>query len=57
MTDAYNLCIPTGSLADREHRKWVENALALSNNPYSMENLTRRRTMSLLGEESMVTLR
>jgi len=46
-----------GSIADREHRKWVEKAIPLSNNPYSMENITKRRTMSQLGEESIVSLR
>jgi len=38
---------PAGSLADREHRKWEEKAIALSNNPYSKENIARRRTWSL----------
>ena len=50
-------CYPIGSIADREHRKWVEKAIPLSNNPYSMENITKRRTMSQLGEESIVSLR
>ena len=36
-----------GSLADREHRKWEEKAISLSNNPYSKENIARRRTWSL----------
>ena len=33
-----------GSVADREHRKWVEKAVPLSNNPYTMENISRRKT-------------
>ena len=28
-----------GSVADRERRKWVENAVPLSHNPYSKENI------------------
>ena len=36
-----------GSLADREHRKWEEKAISLSNNPYCKENIARRRTWSL----------
>ena len=32
-----------GSLADREHRKWVEAAVSLRNNPYSKENIDKRR--------------
>ena len=32
-----------GSLADREHRKWIESAVVLNNNPYSEQNITRRQ--------------
>jgi len=32
-----------GSLADREHRKWVEKAVTLDNNPYTTENIVKRR--------------
>ena len=32
-----------GSLADREHRKWMEAAVSLRNNPYSKENIDKRR--------------
>ena len=32
-----------GSLADREHRKWVEATVSLRNNPYSKENIDKRR--------------
>ena len=46
-----------GSIADREHRKWVEKAVPLSNNPYSKENITRRKTISLIGEDSIGSLR
>lgn len=31
-----------GTIADREHRKWTENAIPLQNNPYSRENIERR---------------
>ena len=31
-----------GSLADREHRKWIDSAIKLRNNPYSKENIDRR---------------
>ena len=34
-----------GSVADRERRKW-ENAVSLSNNPYTEENIVRRRSVS-----------
>ncbi|XP_059090088.1 uncharacterized protein LOC131885907 isoform X3 [Tigriopus californicus] len=33
-----------GTIADREHRKWTENAISLLNNPYSKENIERRLT-------------
>ena len=33
----------SGSLADREHRKWVENAIVLPNNPYSKECIEKRK--------------
>ena len=35
-----------GSVADRERRKWVEKAVSLSNNPYSKENIVRRKSSS-----------
>ena len=31
-----------GSVAEREQRKWVENAVKLDYNPYSQENIARR---------------
>jgi hypothetical protein len=31
-----------GTIADREHRKWTEKAIPLTNNPYSRENIERR---------------
>ena len=52
----HDVSIP-GSLADREHRKWEEKTVPLSHNPYSMENIGRRRTMSFAGEEAIVSLR
>ena len=39
-----------GSVADRERRKWVEKAVCLSNNPYSKENIVRRKSSSSGGE-------
>ena len=39
-----------GSVADRERRKWVENAVCLSNNPYSKENIVRRKSSSNGGD-------
>ena len=30
------------TFAEREHRKWTENAIPLHNNPYSRENIERR---------------
>ena len=45
-----------GSVADREHRKWEEKAVPLSHNPYSSENIGRRRSLPA-GEESIVSLR
>ena len=38
-----------GSVADRERRKW-ENAVSLSNNPYTEENIVRRKSVSSNGE-------
>ena len=32
----------TGSIADREHRKWTEKAIPLQNNPYTKESIERR---------------
>ena len=31
-----------GTIADREHRKWIEKAVPLSHNPYSKESLEKR---------------
>ncbi len=31
-----------GTIADREHRKWIEKAVPLTNNPYSKESLEKR---------------
>ena len=31
-----------GSFAEREHRKWIENAIELRNNPYSKESIEKR---------------
>ena len=35
----------SGSFADREHRKWVEEAVVLPNNPYTTENIVRRSVL------------
>ena len=32
----------SGTIADREHRKWIEKAVPLSHNPYSKESLEKR---------------
>ena len=37
----YIFLIDKGTIADREHRKWIEEAVNLPNNPYSTENLTK----------------
>ena len=45
-----------GSLADREHRKWMEAAVSLRNNPYSKENIDKRRyrrSSSFLGKNEI----
>lgn len=47
--------VVAGSVADRERRKWVEKAVALSNNPYTEESIVRRRS-SATGPE-FVSLR
>ena len=39
-----------GSVADRERRKWVEKAVCLSNNPYSKENIVRRKSSTNGGD-------
>lgn len=31
-----------GTIADREHRKWIEEAVPLQNNPYSKESIEKR---------------
>ena len=38
----------SGSFADREHRKWVEEAVVLPNNPYTTENIVRRLIFKLV---------
>ena len=35
----------------------MEKAVPLSNNPYSVESIARRRTMHQLGDDSIVSLR
>ena len=47
----------SGSQADREHRKWEEKAVSMTNNPYSMENIVKRMNKTLSCDESMVSLR
>ena len=44
VTMLHGVTVLTGSLADREHRKWLESAVVLHNNPYSEESITRRQT-------------
>ena len=33
----------TGSIAEREHRKWSESAVAMPNNPYTQEKVWERK--------------
>ena len=33
----------TGSIAEREHRKWSESAVAMPNNPYTQEKAWERK--------------
>jgi hypothetical protein len=40
----------SGTIADREHRKWTEQAIALQNNPYSRESIERRLSRGVLIE-------
>ena len=44
-SNQYRICINlnSGSLADREHRKWLENAVPMPNNPYTTENVILRK--------------
>lgn len=39
-----------GSVGDRERRKWVEKAVPMSNNPYTKENIVRRKRSSNSGD-------
>ncbi|XP_071744847.1 uncharacterized protein [Lepeophtheirus salmonis] len=43
---------PPGSIADREHRKWVELAVNMPNNPYSKESIEKRQSLKSLGRNS-----
>ena len=36
------LVIISGTIADREHRKWTEKAIPFQNNPYTKESIERR---------------
>lgn len=40
-----NLFCFTGTIAEREHKKWL-NAVPLKNNPYSAENISKRSPFS-----------
>ena len=46
-----------GSVADREKRKWVEKAVALSNNPYTQESIDSNRRKSSSNNGEFVSLR
>ena len=37
-----------GTIADREHRKWTEQAIALQNNPYSKESIEKRLSKGVM---------
>ena len=39
-----------GSVGDRERRKWVEKAVPMTNNPYTKENIVRRKRSSNSGD-------
>ena len=39
-----------GSVGERERRKWVEKAVPMSNNPYTTENIVRRKRSSNNGD-------
>lgn len=40
-----------GSIAEREHSKWTK-AVPLANNPYSAENIEKRKYQSMFGSRS-----
>ena len=42
--------VTQSSVGDRERRKWVENAAPMSNNPYTKENIVRRKRSSNSGD-------
>ena len=42
-----------GSLADKEHRKWTENAVTMINNPYTRDNIERRQRTGGLSSRIM----
>ena len=42
--------VAQSSVGDRERRKWVENAVPMSNNPYTKENIVRRKRSSNSGD-------
>ena len=42
--------VTQSSVGDRERRKWVENAVPMSNNPYTKENIVRRKRSSNSGD-------
>ena len=41
-----------GTLADREHRKWVEQAVSITNNPYTRENIEKRNQRNKIFDAS-----
>ena len=45
-----NAQVTQSSVGDRERRKWVENAVPMSNNPYTKENIVRRKRSSNSGD-------
>ena len=40
--DTESIRVLTGTFAEREHRKWIDNAVELRNNPYSKESIEKR---------------
>ena len=40
--------VTSGSLADREHRKWSQPDVVMAHNPYTQENAVRRKISKTL---------
>ena len=40
--------VTSGSLADREHRKWSQPDVVMAHNPYTQENAVKRKISKTL---------